>query len=116
MGRKQRNILILALVVLVVLAAFWIQRQRLSPEGTKAVVQVGGQGKQELDLSKDQEFWVGDPEIGRNLIRVEEGAVMVVQADCPDKICVHTGPISQEGEVIACLPHGVMIYIPWREE
>jgi len=40
---------------------------------------------------------------------------MVAQADCPDKICVHTGPISQEGEVIACLPHGVIIYIPWEE-
>ena len=44
MGRKQRNILILALVVLVVLAAFWIQRQLLSQEGAKAVLQVGGQG------------------------------------------------------------------------
>ena len=91
--------------------------QRLSGrEGVKAVVQVGGQGKQELDLSQDQEFWVGDPEIGRNLIRVEDGTIMVAQADCPDKICVHTGPISQEGEVIACLPHGVIIYIPWEEE
>ena len=117
MGRKQRTTLILALVLLTVLAAAFLVWQRLSGrEGVKAVVQVGGQGKQELDLSQDQEFWVGDPEIGRNLIRVEDGAVMVVQADCPDKICVHTGPISQEGEVIACLPHGVIIYIPPGEE
>lgn len=116
MGRKQRNILIAALVLLVALAAFFVRRQLLSQEGTKAVIQVGGQGSQELDLSRDQEFWVGDPEIGRNLIRVENGSVMVAQADCPDKICVHTGPISQEGEVIACLPHGVIVYIPWGEE
>ncbi len=115
MGRRNTLILVLALVLLAALSAFLIQRRLLSPEGAKAVVQVGGQGKQELDLSKDQEFWVGDPEIGRNLIRVEDGAVMVVQADCPDKICVHTGPISQEGEVIACLPHGVIIYIPQVE-
>ena len=116
MGRKQRTTLILALVLLTVLAAAFLVWQRLSGrEGVKAVVQVGGQGKQELDLSQDQEFWVGDPEIGRNLIRVEDGTIMVAQADCPDKICVHTGPISQEGEVIACLPHGVIIYIP-REE
>lgn len=117
MGRKQRTTLFLALVLLTVLsAAFLVWQHLLSREGVKAVVQVGGQGKQELDLSKDQEFWVGDPEIGRNLIRVEDGTVMVVQADCPDKICVQTGPISQEGEVIACLPHGVIIYIPWEEE
>ena len=96
----------------------WSRRlleELLGHAGGKAVVQVGGQGKQELNLSKDQEFWVGDPEIGRNLVREEDGTVMVAQADCPDKICVHTGPISQEGEVIACLPHGVIIYIPWEE-
>lgn len=116
MGQKRRTTLILALVLLTALAAaFLVWRQRSGREGTKAVLQVGGQGKQELDLSKNQEFWVGDPEIGRNLIRVEDGTVMVVQADCPDKVCVHTGPISQEGEVIACLPHGVIIYIPWGE-
>lgn len=117
MGRKQRTTLILTLALLTVLAAaFLIQQKLLDRDGAKAVIQVGGQGKQELDLSKDQEFWVGDPEIGRNLIRVEDGTVMVAQADCPDKICVHTGPISQEGEVIACLPHGVIIYIPRGEE
>ena len=58
---------------------------------------------------------VEDPEIGRSLILVEGGTVCVIQADCPDKVCVHTGPISQEGEVIACLPHGVIIYIPRGE-
>ena len=117
MGRKQRITLILLLILLTALAAAFLVWQKLSgQEGIKAVVQVGGQGKQELDLSKNQEFWVGDPGIGQNLIRVEDGTVMVVQADCPDKICVHTGPISQEGEVIACLPHGVIIYIPRGEE
>ncbi len=116
MGRK-RNILILAFALLAAVAAslLLVQRQRFRQEGAKAVVQVGGQEDRELDLSKEREFWVGDPEIGRNLIRVKDGTVMVVQADCPDKVCVLTGPISQEGEVIACLPHGVVIYIPWSE-
>lgn len=115
MGRKQRTTLILALLLLAVLTAAFFMQRRTDREGVKAVIQVGGQEKQELDLSKDREFWVGDPEVGRNLIRVEDGTVAVVQADCPNQICVHTGPISREGEVITCLPHGVMIYIP-REE
>ncbi len=116
MGRK-RNVLILvlALLVAVTVSFLLVQRQRLRQEGAKAVVQVGGQEDRELDLSKDQELWAGDSEIGRNLIRVKDGTVMVVQADCPDKVCVLTGPISQAGEVIACLPHGVVIYIPSSE-
>ncbi len=113
---RKRKVLILALALLAAAVSFLlIQRQRSRQEGTRALVQVGGQETQELDLSKDQEFWVGDPEIGRNLIRVKDGTVMVVQADCPNKVCVLTGPISQEGEVIACLPHGVVIYIPSSE-
>lgn len=112
MGRQQHNTLILALVLLAVLGvAFLIQRLVFGGEGTKAVVQVGGQEDLVLDLSRDQEFWVGDTEIGRNLIRVENGTVMVAEADCPDKICVQTGPIREEGQVIACLPHGVIVYI-----
>ena len=116
MGRKQRTTLILALVLLTALAVFFLIRQRLlSRDGLKAVIQAGGQGQQELNLSEDQEFWVGDSETGHNLIRVKDGTVLVAQADCPDKVCVLTGPIGQEGEVIACLPHGLIIYIP-REE
>ncbi len=116
MTRQQRNTWILALVLLAALgAAFLVQRLWLHDEGAKAVVKLGGQEDMELDLSQDQEFWVGDEEIGRNLIRVEDGAVLVAQADCPDKVCVQTGPIRQEGQVIACLPHGLIVYIPQRE-
>lgn len=111
MGRQQRNTLILALVLLLVLSALLVLWLLPRDRGAKAVVQVGGQEDRVVSLSKDQEFWVGDEEIGRNLIRVKDGTIMVAEADCPDKVCVHTGPIGQEGQVIACLPHGVIVYI-----
>lgn len=112
MKREQRNTLVLALALLAALAAaFFIQRLLFHGAGAVAVVQVGSQVTHELSLSKDQELWVGDEEIGRNLIRVENGTVQVLEADCPDKVCVQTGPIRQEGEVIACLPHGLIVYI-----
>lgn len=116
MRQKQRNTLVLILALLIVLAAvFFVQRLVLHEEGATAVIRVGGR-TQELNLSGDTEFWVGDDEIGRNLIRVENGTVRVAEADCPDKICVETGPIHEEGEVIACLPHGVIIYIQRGKE
>lgn len=46
-----------------------------------------------------------------NHIRVENEKISVDEADCPDKICVHTGAISQPGEIIACLPHKLIIEI-----
>ena len=113
MGRQRRNTLILALVLLAALgAALLVQRLWFSGGGVKAVVQMEGQEDRVLDLSENQELWVGDEKTGRNLIRVKDGAVMVAQADCPDKICVRTGPIRQAGAVITCLPHRVIVYIP----
>ncbi len=107
--------MILAVALFAVLgASFLVQRFLLrGPDGPTAwaVVQVGGRNPQRLDLSKDVEFRVGNDEIGYNLVRVEGGKIMVAEADCADEICVYTGAISQPGELIACLPHGLLIYI-----
>ena len=46
-----------------------------------------------------------------NLIRIENEKIAIIEADCPDKICVQTGAISRPGEVIACLPHKLIIEI-----
>ena len=46
-----------------------------------------------------------------NHIRVENEQIAVTSADCPDKICMQTGAISHSGEIIACLPHKLIIEI-----
>lgn len=115
MKREQRNTLILAAALIAVLGAgFLVQRLALRPSDDPtvwAVVQAGGRAPQRLNLSEDVEFQIGDDEIGWNLVRVAEGKIMVAEADCPDMICVYTGAISKPGELIACLPHGLIIYI-----
>lgn len=52
-----------------------------------------------------------DGQLRHNHIRVENEKIAVDEADCPDKICVHTGAISKPGEIIACLPHKLIIEI-----
>ena len=46
-----------------------------------------------------------------NHIRIENDTIAVTKADCPDKICMQTGAISAPGEIIACLPHKLIIEI-----
>ena len=46
-----------------------------------------------------------------NHIRIENEQIAVTAADCPDKICIQTGAISHAGEIIACLPHQLIIEI-----
>lgn len=57
-----------------------------------------------------EEIVIAD-EDGTNTIRIEGETIAVVDADCPDHVCVKTGKASQKGDVIACLPHKLLIEV-----
>ena len=76
-----------------------------------AIIEQDGETISELDLSKDTELVLDDGNGGSNTITVKNGKIAVTDANCPDLVCVHTGSISQTGEVIACLPHKLIITI-----
>ena len=48
---------------------------------------------------------------GKNVIRIEGETIAVVDADCPDHVCVRTGKAEKKGDVIACLPHKLLIEV-----
>ncbi len=82
----------------------------LSENRTVAVVESGaeGSGKAKLKVLEEGE----DPgEDVLNLIVIEGGSAKVVQASCKGQDCVKMGSISKSGEVIACLPHKMLISI-----
>ena len=77
-----------------------------------AHITVNGKSEGVIELSGSQYevFDISTPG-GSNSIHVENGTVSVHSADCPDQICVKSGPISKSGEIIACLPHKLLIEI-----
>jgi hypothetical protein len=48
---------------------------------------------------------------GYNRIIVENGGVRVSEADCDSQTCVHSGTKVLPGDMIACLPHRLVIKI-----
>lgn len=46
-----------------------------------------------------------------NTIEVRPGSIGIVSADCPDKLCVHQGFISNSLLPITCLPNHLVIQI-----
>ena len=48
---------------------------------------------------------------GTNTIRIEGETLAVVDADCPDLVCVKTGKAEKKGDVIACLPHKLLVEV-----
>ncbi len=52
-----------------------------------------------------------------NTIHIENGVVTMIDADCPDRVCVTSfPPISRNGEQIICLPHKLVVEIQGGEK
>lgn len=62
------------------------------------------------DVTTPYQFRV-ETAVGYNTIEVRPGAIEIIEADCPDQICVHQGAIDDGIEPIVCLPHKLVIRI-----
>lgn len=47
--------------------------------------------------------------VGGNVILVERGQVSMLEADCPDGLCIKQGAIDNSARPIVCLPNNVVI-------
>lgn len=61
-----------------------------------------GSTEEVIDLKTD---------LGENIIKISNGSVQILDADCPDKICVKDGYISNPGQSLVCLPHKMVVEI-----
>jgi hypothetical protein len=92
----------------------WFARKNTYNGNTVAVIKQGNSVIQKIDLSdiaQPYEFEIADENGGHNKIRVENGKIAVIDADCPDKICVEQGYINNSAVPIVCLPHKLSITI-----
>ena len=105
--------LILALLVLAG-AAYGILRLTREP-GNEAAVTVDGQLVLTVPLTREATVTVGENRGFRNVVEVSGGRVRVLDADCPDRLCVRQGWIRYSGESIVCLPHKLVVTVRGSE-
>ncbi len=98
-----------ALVAIAGIAAFLLLRSA-DVSDPAAEIYLDGKLHKTIALSQNTEFTVSS-EHGSNTIRVSDGAISVVNADCPDRVCIASGAISDGMVPIICLPHRLEIRI-----
>ncbi len=92
----------LLLFVTVILALFRISTCRSDSTENYLLIHTS-EGDSLYALSLDRDISVESN--GYTLtVRISDGRACVIQSDCPDKICVHTGWISGRGESVVCVP------------
>lgn len=82
----------------------------LMPRGEKNYVRVVQDGVVTalLDLGKNQTLTLTGANGGVNVVQVFDGKVAVIEATCPDHICMAMG-YRDGGAPIACLPNGLIL-------
>lgn len=83
-------------------------------EGNSLVVSYSDR-KEVYSLEDDDSFDIDSNGYHLKVV-IEDGCVYVKNADCPDNTCVHSGKISGEGQLIACVPAGVVLRIDGEEK
>lgn len=100
-------------IVLVLLlsagAALWLGG-RPAPGGTADIYQ-DGVCIRSIDLSavSETEYYTVESAAGSNVVEIAPGRIRILEADCPDQVCVDSGWLSDSAAPIVCLPHKLVI-------
>ena len=102
--------LVIILIIFILAACGLIYSQLPFDSGNDIVCELYIENKllNHIDLSKDANISVP----GRNVVLTVKGyAISFTSSDCPDKVCIRTGFLSNPGQVAVCLPNMVLIKI-----
>jgi len=110
---KGDKYLIIFIVVISLLSLVYVKKATTRYDEKYILIQVDGKDYKKIFFGPEV---IGkkipiETEFGYNLIEVGDGKVRVIEADCPDKLDVKQGYISNPGEVIVCLPNRLVIEI-----
>lgn len=89
---------------------------RFSEFGSKILITVDGQLYGTYDLGENQKISIELDGETANVVVIKDGAAYMEDADCPDKLCVHQGKISRDGQTIVCLPHKLVVEVTGGEK
>lgn len=118
--RINKKDMILVGSVLLLALIFWLlpfvsqKKDSLQKEEQQGMLKITVDGKKygTYSLSKDRTIEINDT----NICKIKDGKVTMIEADCPDKLCVHQKAISTKGGTIVCLPNKVVLEIDSSEK
>lgn len=107
---KKGDIMVI-LAVLLCGAALFLCFHLFNSTGSYVKIERDGEVIQELPLDEDTVYNIETGGKITNVVQIKDGFADVIDADCPDKICVNHKRINKSGESIVCLPNKVVVTV-----
>lgn len=109
---KKRDIILIAAVLILAGGIWLITSVFFNDAGGQLRITVNNEIYGTYDLKQDQEIPIGTT----NTCIIKDGKVTMIQADCPDHICMHSAAIDKDGGTIVCMPNRVFLEIVGQED
>ena len=109
---RKNDIILILIVVIIAGLAFLIHNVTGSKSAGTITVKVDGVIEGTYSLLENQEIEING---GSNILIIKDGEADMIEADCPDKLCVKQKSISKNKESIICLPNKVVVEVESSE-
>lgn len=105
---------ILAVVCVIILIVFSLANRS---SGSVIVITRDGEIYGKYLLSQDQTIEIEDTDHQvTNVLQIKDHEAKMIEADCPDKLCMHQKAIAAAKENIVCLPNRVVATVESDKE
>ena len=105
--RGDIGLIVGCLLAALICCGLWLGLRR---DGAAVVVDQDGKETARYALDENRTVRIKG-QGGYNLLVIEGGEAWLLEADCPNLLCVKTGKIRYAGQSIVCLPHKVAVRI-----
>lgn len=114
MIKKNDIILIIAVIIIGLSVMAFLNLNKT--EGSKVLLIVNDKTVKSFPLSKNITYSYKSKNGILNTFRIKDGYVEMLEATCPDKLCVRHKKIHFNHETIVCLPHKLVLEIVGGEK
>ncbi len=115
LGVKKREIIIILIIVISCVLYMFFMKNQNKNSADKVIIKVDGKIENVNRLDKDNIIkYIKDDKV--NIIEIKNGEVKMIDASCPDKLCVKHRKIKYNEENIICLPHHLIVEIKSDKE
>ena len=106
---KKKDLILVGAALLVALVLYAISQVTLGTQAAQVVVTVGGEEVLRRPLAMSDTYEIAQEDGDVNIIRVENGAVFMLEANCRDGLCIRQGKMKNAAKTIVCLPHELVV-------
>lgn len=109
---KKNDFKLIIVVLVIAVAAFFVHNFMGSKSAGTVTVKIDGELAGTYSLLENQEIEINN---GSNILVIKDGVADMIDANCPDKLCVKQKSISKNNENIICLPNKVIVEVESEE-